>query len=85
MDLLSILQGSLDQKSTTLPKHATVVLEISSMELKSPVIKHLDEMPHMTLQNAFWDSTPVTVKRLKGREDGEDLLVREASLLRYCF
>lgn len=40
-------------------------------------------MPHMTLQSAFWHSTPVTVKRFKEQENSRQLLLKEADLLRY--
>jgi len=48
-----------------------------------PPLKLIDKLPHMTLQRALWDSTPVTVKSLKEEEDCKRLLMREAKMLRY--
>lgn len=59
-----------------------MVPQITGGELKTPHINLVDDMPHMTLQSALWHSTPVTVKRFKGREDSRQLLMREADLLR---
>ena len=80
---LSILQGGKNHQSKTLPGQSAVVLEISAKELKAPLMKLLDDLPHMTLQSATWDSTPVSVKRFKGQEGNEQLLLsKEANLLR---
>lgn len=67
---------------TILPGLEAVVPQITAGDLKTPYMKLFDDMPHMTLQSAFWHTTPVTVKRFKGREDSRQLLMREADLLR---
>lgn len=56
--------------------------QISAAELKTSHSKLFDKMPHMTLQSALWHTTPVTVKRFKGREDSRQLLMKEADMLR---
>ena len=56
--------------------------QIKGDQLKAPQMKLLDDLPHMTLQNALWFSTPVTVKHFKGKESMKQLLMKEADLLR---
>ena len=65
-----------------MPGVAAVVPLVTADELKTPLTKLLDDLPHVTLQSALWHCTPVTVKRFKGREGGKQLLMKEADLLR---
>ncbi|KAL9979081.1 hypothetical protein ACROYT_G016683 [Oculina patagonica] len=68
-------------QDTILPGLEAVVPQITAGDLKTPYMRLFDGMPHMTLQSALWHTTPVTVKRFKGREDSRQLLMREADLL----
>ena len=56
--------------------------EITASELKVVHGKVLDDLPHMTLQSALWKHSPVTVKHVKGQEDGRTLVRREVDILR---
>ena len=82
MDLLSILQRGKNHQSGTLPGQSAVVLEITAKELKTPLMKLLDDLPHMTLQSATWDFTPVSVKCFKRGGSNKRLLLKEVNLLR---
>ena len=77
-----MFQESEKPQITTTPGLSAVVPQIATDELRAPLIKLFDDLPHATLQSALWRSTPVTVKRFKGREGSRQLLMKEANLLR---